>query len=107
MESEDISAALMALSARRPDAQIDLHWQASAPSTMDLASGLAGTGARHGTVVGADEQTAGRGRRGREWQSPAGAGLYFSMVARPSLVSTSLPLLTLAAGVGVRDGIRA
>lgn len=107
MEAEETSAALRALSARRPDAQIDLHWRASAPSTMDLASELAGNGARHATVVGADEQTAGRGRRGHEWQSPAGAGLYFSMVARPSLLSTSLPLLTLAAGVGVRDGIRA
>jgi len=74
---------------------------------MDLAAALAAAGARHGVTVGADEQLAGRGRRGREWQSPAGAGLYFSMVARPSLVSASLPLLTLAAGVGVRAGILA
>lgn len=74
---------------------------------MDLASALAASGARHGVVVGADEQTAGRGRRGHEWQSPAGAGLYFSMVARPSQISTSLSLLTLAAGVGVREGVRA
>lgn len=107
MLPEEISAALTVLSARRPDAQIDLAWHESAVSTMDLASALASSGARHGVVVGADEQTAGRGRRGHEWQSPAGAGLYVSMVARPSLVSTSLPLLTLAAGVGVRDGIRA
>ena len=107
MLPEEIGAALSALRARRPDVQIDLHWHASATSTMDLASERAFGGAGHGVVVGADEQSAGRGRRGHEWQSPAGAGLYFSMVTRPGLVATSLPLLTLAAGVGVRAGIRA
>lgn len=107
MLAEETAAALTALSARRPDARIELEWHASAASTMDLASALVASGARHGVVVGADEQTAGRGRRGHEWQSPVGAGLYFSMVARPSLITTSLPLLTLAAGVGVREGIRA
>ncbi len=107
MEHDEISAALTAVRARHPDAQFAIHWHASIPSTMDVASELAASGARHGVVVGADEQTAGRGRRGREWQSPAGAGLYFSMVARPALASATLPLLTLAAGVGVREGIRA
>ena len=107
MLPEEIAVARDALRDRRPDVQIDLRWHASATSTMDLAAALAAAGASHGVTVCADEQSAGRGRRGREWQSPAGAGLYFSMVARPSLVSASLPLLTLAAGVGVREGIRA
>lgn len=107
MLPDEIGAALLALRARRPDVPIDLHWHGAATSTMDLASELALSGARHGVVVGADEQSAGRGRRGHEWQSPARAGLYFSMVTRPALASTSLPLLTLAAGVGVRAGIRA
>jgi BirA family biotin operon repressor/biotin-[acetyl-CoA-carboxylase] ligase len=72
---------------------------------MDEAARLAADGALPLPVVIADEQTAGRGRRGHTWQSPAGAGLYMSLVwRRPS--STTLPLLTLAAGVGVRDGIR-
>jgi BirA family biotin operon repressor/biotin-[acetyl-CoA-carboxylase] ligase len=106
MLPDEIGAALSALRDRRPDVQVDLRWHASAASTMDLASELAAGGASHGVVVGADGQSAGRGRRGREWQSPAGAGVYFSMVTRPSLVATSLPLLTLAAGVGVREGIR-
>jgi BirA family biotin operon repressor/biotin-[acetyl-CoA-carboxylase] ligase len=84
----------------------DVRWFASLPSTMDEAARLASEGAAHGVVVAAEEQTAGRGRRGTAWSSPPGAGLYFSFVARPTAQGT-LPLLTLAAGVGVRDGIAA
>lgn len=106
MIPEELAAPLDALRVRRPDVRLDLRWHASATSTMDLASELVAHGAKHGLVIGADEQSAGRGRRGRTWQSPPGAGLYFSMVVRPSIASiASLPLLTLAAGVGVREGI--
>lgn len=104
----DLSAALAALRDRRPDLRLDIRWHASLPSTMDEASALAAAGAAHGVVVGADQQTAGRGRRGRVWESPVGAGLYFTFLARPSVQATAaLPLLTLAAGVAVHDGIRA
>jgi BirA family biotin operon repressor/biotin-[acetyl-CoA-carboxylase] ligase len=75
---------------------------------MDVASKLVGEGAPHGTVVVAEQQTAGRGRRGSTWESPAGAGLYLSFVARPGHPNDrGIPLITLAAGVGVRDGIAA
>lgn len=84
----------------------DVRWHASVPSTMDVAAALAADGAAHGVVVAAEEQTAGRGRRGSTWSSPPGAGLYFSLIARPSHAST-LSLLTLAAGVGVREGMAA
>jgi len=87
-----------------PDARFDVRWHASLPSTMDAASALAHEGARHGVVIVADEQTAGRGRRGTIWQSPPGAGLYFSFVARPD--NPALSLITLAAGVAVRDGVQ-
>jgi len=108
MIPDDLSAALAAVREQRPDVRLDVRWHHSVPSTMDEASALAGAGAAHGLVVGADQQTAGRGRRGRVWESPIGAGLYFSLIARPALQSNAaLPLLTLAAGVGVRDGIRA
>ena len=83
----------------------DVRWLATTTSTMDVASKLAGDGARHGVVVVADEQTAGRGRRGTTWQSPPGAGLYLSFVARHA--GAALSLITLAAGVGVREGIAA
>jgi BirA family biotin operon repressor/biotin-[acetyl-CoA-carboxylase] ligase len=83
----------------------DVRWLATTTSTMDVASKLAGEGARHGVVIVADEQTAGRGRRGTTWQSPPGAGLYLSFVARHA--GAALSLITLAAGVAVRDGIAA
>jgi BirA family biotin operon repressor/biotin-[acetyl-CoA-carboxylase] ligase len=91
----------------------DVRWHASLPSTMDAAAALAQAGAAHGVVVAAEQQTAGRGRRGTTWQSPPGAGLYFSVIARPGSggrregAASTLSLLTLAAGVGVRDGVAA
>lgn len=100
----DVASALAALHERRADARFDVRWQVSLPSTMDAAASLAHDGAAHGVVVAAEEQTQGRGRRGTSWASPAGAGLYFSFIARPATLS-SLSLLTLAAGVAVRDGI--
>ena len=56
-------------------------------------------------MVVANAQSAGRGRQGRSWASPAGAGLYASAVLRPA--EHALPLLTIAAGVAVADGIHA
>jgi BirA family biotin operon repressor/biotin-[acetyl-CoA-carboxylase] ligase len=83
----------------------NVQWHGSITSTMDVAAALAHDGAPTGLVVAAEQQTAGRGRRGSTWISPPGAGLYFSFIARPSM--RSLSLLTLAAGVAVRDGITA
>ena len=47
----------------------EVHWLASTSSTMDVAASLVQQGAPAGTVVVADEQTAGRGRRGASWAS--------------------------------------
>ena len=80
-------------------------WYPDVPSTNDLAAALAERGAREGCVVVANGQSAGRGRQGRRWASPPGAGLYVSTVLRPA--GHALPLLTIAAGVGVADGIQA
>jgi len=82
----------------------DIRWYDSVPSTMDIAAALAAQGAPHGVVVAAHHQTAGRGRRGSTWVSPPGAGLYFSFIGRPP-DARKVPLLTLASGVAVRDGI--
>ncbi len=67
-------------------------------STNDRARALASTGAPHGTLVTAAEQTAGRGRQGRTWSAPAGTALLMSLVLRGQL-----PLLPLAAGVAVAE----
>jgi BirA family biotin operon repressor/biotin-[acetyl-CoA-carboxylase] ligase len=75
---------------------------------MDLAMEAVLSGAGEGFVFLADEQTAGRGRRGRVWSSPPGAGLYFSLVLRPPCGvgdAGVLSLITLCAGVGVREGV--
>jgi len=59
-----------------------VDWHESIPSTMDLARQQASTGCPHGTLVFAEEQTAGRGRRGRSFYSPARRNLYFTLVLR-------------------------
>jgi len=74
-------------------------------STMLEATRLAEAGCEHGTVVVADEQTAGQGRHGRRWHSEPNAGLYVSIVLRPDLVPDSLPVLTLALGLAAADAI--
>ena len=68
------------------------------PSSNDLARELAEAGSPCGTIVLCNQQTAGRGRMGRKWNSPAGAGLYLSMVFRPP-ETTVPPLVTVVAGV--------
>src|SRR5205807_8516720 len=62
-------------------------------------------GAREGLCIVAREQTAGRGRLDRSWQSPKDAGLYFSIVLRPELKMRLWPLLTLMAALAVSDAL--
>lgn len=56
---------------------------------------LASKGAPHGTVVVAEEQTAGKGRRGRSWESPADGNIYMSILLRPKVEPEKAPMLTL------------
>lgn len=78
----------------------------SLPSTNLEAAKRAVAGASEGLCIVAAEQTAGRGRLEREWVSPKGAGLYFSIVLRPSFEQSTWPLLTLMAAVAVHDALR-
>ena len=55
----------------------------------------------------ADRQTAGRGRQGRVWQSPAGANLYFSILLRPRMTPAALPPIALACGLAVAEAAEA
>lgn len=77
----------------------------STSSTMDDASAAAAQGAKDGHVVLADQQTRGRGAHGRHWVSPPGTDLYFSVVTHPSVEPASTALVTLAAGLGLRDAV--
>jgi BirA family biotin operon repressor/biotin-[acetyl-CoA-carboxylase] ligase len=76
-----------------------------AASTNDLALKLAARGEPHGTVVVAEEQTAGRGRLGRSWYSEKSSGLYASVILRPPLAPAAAPILTLMAGVAAHRAV--
>jgi len=77
----------------------------SIDSTNTRAKILAAEGAPHGTVLIADQQTGGRGRRGRSFHSPAGSGIYMSVILRPGCVPTDLMHLTCACAVAVCDAV--
>jgi BirA family transcriptional regulator, biotin operon repressor / biotin---[acetyl-CoA-carboxylase] ligase len=81
-----------------------LHYFTDTGSTNDLAASAAERGEPEGTTFVAGAQTAGRGRRGREWFSPPGSGLYLSTIVRRASLA---PWLTLAGGVAVAEAIRA
>jgi len=83
-----------------------VHHFETLDSTNDLAKELAARGAPEGTVVVAETQTGGRGRLGREWDSPPGVGLYVSLVLRPMLPPMELPQITLTTAVAVVRAVR-
>lgn len=83
-----------------------LHCFEELDSTNDYAKALAEEGAVHGAVVIAERQTAGRGRRGRRWTSPARQNLYLSAVLRPQLPLQRSAELTLTAAVAICDAVR-
>lgn len=86
-----------------------VHWLENVLSTNDAARDLALAGAEHGTAVVAEEQTRGRGTKGKAWHSPRGLGLYASFVLRGpgGGLIPSLHLLPLAAGLAASDAILA
>ena len=76
-------------------------------STNDHLRTLARAGAPEGTVLVADCQTGGRGRRGRSFHSPEGAGIYMSILLRPNCLPAELLHLTCAAGTAMCDAVEA
>jgi BirA family biotin operon repressor/biotin-[acetyl-CoA-carboxylase] ligase len=73
-------------------------------STNDLAKTLAQEGAEEGTVVIAEEQTEGKGTKGRRWHSPRGLGLYASVILRPR--RRDISLLPVVAGIACVEAVR-
>ena len=78
-----------------------LHWYSQIDSTNTQAKKLAKQGAPQGTVLVAGNQSAGRGRMGRTFQSPDGQGVYLSVILRPNCAPTELMHLTCAVGVAM------
>lgn len=83
-----------------------IHKQ-SIPSTQTLAHELAQQGTQHGTVVIADEQTEGKGRMNRPWQSVSEKGIWLSMILKPSIPPFLAPQLTLLTATVLADVITA
>ncbi len=75
----------------------------SLTSTNTEAIEQAKRGADEGVCIVARQQTAGRGRHGRNWVSSKDSGLYFSIILRPKIETRFLPLITLAASIAVFD----
>lgn len=74
-------------------------------STNEVARGLVDKGAPEGTLVIAEEQTAGKGRLGRRWIAPAGMGLLFSLLLYPDLTLKQVPRLTMLASLAAAEAI--
>ena len=85
--------------------QDSLLWFDTIDSTNTRARDLAKQGAPHGTVLIADHQTGGRGRLGRSFHSPAGSGIYMSVILRPRCAPQQIMHLTCAAAVAMCDAV--
>ena len=81
------------------------HWLEETGSTNDDLKKLARQGAPHGTVLIADRQSGGHGRMGRSFHSPAGVGIYFSILLRPDCAPGELMHLTCATAVAMCDAV--
>jgi len=81
------------------------HWLEETDSTNDRLKAMARQGAPHGTVLIADRQSGGHGRMGRTFHSPAGVGIYFSILLRPQCTPTELMHLTCATAVAMCEAV--
>ena len=86
--------------------QNEIHYFPTIGSTMTEAARLASSGAPHGTVVLAEEQTAGIGRLGRSWISSRDVGIYSSILLRIGLAPVNLPIASLLLGLATAEAIQ-
>lgn len=77
----------------------------SIDSTNAEAKRQAENGAEHGLLVISDHQTAGRGRRGRVWESQKGEGIFVTLLLKPDIEPVNASMLTLVMGLAVRDAL--
>ena len=76
------------------------------PSTNDYAKELMKTETAHGTLITADRQTAGKGRRGRQWEAPTGSSILMSLCLEPKIRPEHAAGLTLVMALAAAEGIR-
>lgn len=84
---------------------IDVHYYDRVTSTNTVLMEMGVAGAQEGTLVAADQQTAGKGRRGRSFYSPEHTGVYFSVLLRPQFSMREALMITAAAAVAVARAI--
>lgn len=84
----------------------EIYYYQEIDSTNTQAKRKAEEGAPHGTLVVADTQSAGRGRRGRGWESAAGDGIFFTVLLKPDIFPENAPMLTLVMAIAVAKAIR-
>ncbi|NYB52731.1 MAG: biotin--[acetyl-CoA-carboxylase] ligase [Methanobacteriaceae archaeon] len=80
----------------------EIHHYHEVDSTNEVAKKLAMKGSPEGTIVIAESQSSGKGRRGKKWLSPAG-GVWMSIILRPDIPPSQAPQLTLVTGVAVAE----
>ncbi|HMM06065.1 MAG TPA: biotin--[acetyl-CoA-carboxylase] ligase [Clostridiales bacterium] len=106
-DTDLLSAAAIAAKLKGAGEGLRLLQYPAVSSTNIVAAEMAAAGERDGTVVLAEEQTAGKGRKGRGFFSPGQAGLYLSILLRPKYSLSDSLLLTTAAAVAVSRAIEA
>lgn len=84
-----------------------IYFYEETDTTNNRARELALEGAPEGTLVVAEKQTAGRGRRGKVWESPLGTGIWMSLVLRPQIAPAEASVLTLLCGLATAEAIEA
>jgi BirA family transcriptional regulator, biotin operon repressor / biotin---[acetyl-CoA-carboxylase] ligase len=103
----DLEGAAALVAARGCALGAPMHLLATTTSTNDEAKRAAKEGAPHGATWVTEQQTAGRGRQGRTWESPRGENLLFTVLARVACPPSRLPPVALAVGLAVRDAVAA
>lgn len=83
-----------------------IYYYESLSSTMDIALDLGLKGAPEGTLVIAEGQHKGRGRMSRPWLSPKYKGIYFSLIIKPKIIPSRVPVFTLISGVAICEALK-
>lgn len=101
------------ITAQEVGSRLDTRWAGrnicyfeTVGSTNNEASRLAESGAPEGTLVLAEQQNSGKGRRGRTWVTPAGSAIAMSLVVRPDIPPEKASMLTLVTGLAVASACR-